>query len=308
MLWSVARAAVLAVALAAGPATDPEALPTLIFEAPEELRATAQQLSELPMERFTPAMRLFGLERAGRPVRVSLAPDGSPEAMAVDDWVAGYAYGALSRVVLLVDRTPRYPDGSLEELLDHEIAHVLLARAAGNRPVPRWFNEGLAMVAGHAWGLSDRSRLTLAMVTRTEISVDELDRLFAGHRGQVGRAYAVSGALVRDLLSRYGADAAARILRDVRLGFDFDEAMRRSTGRDVAGFEASFWRRHSFLYRWVPILTSSFTLWVGIVLLALVAFRRRRARNAEIEALWDIQDELERERNELAAGGRGPEN
>ena len=113
---------------------------------------------------------------------------------------------------------------------------------------------------------------------------------------------------MRDLLSRYGADAAARILRDVRLGFDFDEAMRRSTGRDVAGFEASFWRRHSFLYRWVPILTSSFTLWVGIVLLALVAFRRRRARNAEIEALWDIQDELERERNELAAGGRGPEN
>jgi hypothetical protein len=276
----------------------PVALPTLIFEAPPGLEATAQQLAELPTARFEPAMRLFGLEQAGLPVRVALAPDGSPEAAAVEDWVAGYAYGALGRVVLLVDRTPRYPDGSLEELLDHEIAHVLLVRAAGNRPVPRWFNEGLAMVAGHAWGLGDRSRLTLAMVTRTEVSVAELDRLFEGHRGQVGRAYAVSGALVRDLLNRYGADAAARILRDVRLGLGFNEAMRRATGRDVAGFEAAFWRRHSFLYRWVPILTSSFTLWVGIVLLALVAFRRRRLRNAEIQTRWEIEEELEKQRND----------
>ncbi len=134
------------------------------------------------------------------------------------------------------------------------------------------------------------------MVTRNRISVAELDSLFAGHRGQVSRAYAVSGALVRDLLSRHGADAAARILRDVRLGLSFDEAMRRATGRDVAGFEASFWRRHSFLYRWVPILTSSFTLWVGIVLLAFVAYRRRRRRSAEIEARWELEEELARDR------------
>lgn len=274
----------------------PDALPSLIYEAPPELDATARQLSELPAERFAPAMGLFGLDQAGPPIRVVLAPDGSPEADAVEEWVAGYAYGALGRVVLLVDRTPRYPDGSLEELLDHEIAHVLLARASGNHYVPRWFNEGSAMVAGHAWGIADTSRLTLAMVTRTELSVDQLDELFAGHRGQVSRAYALSGALVRDLLQRYGAGAVARILQDVRLGFSFDEAMRRSTGRDVAGFEASFWRRNSFLYRWVPILTSSITLWAGIILLSLVAFRKRRRRNAEIRARWELEEALERDR------------
>lgn len=292
-------ATIAAAALAAATVgTDPVSLPSLIFEAPPELDATAQQLSELPTERFAPAMGLFGLDRAGPPIRVVLAPDGSPEADAVDDWVAGYAYGALGHVVLLVDRTPSYPDGSLEELLDHEVAHVLLARAAGNRNVPRWFNEGLAMVAGHAWGIADTSRLTLAMVTRSQLSVDELDLLFAGHRGQVSRAYALSGALVRELLQRYGAGAAARILRDVRLGLGFDEAMRRSTGRDVAGFEASFWQRNSFLYRWVPILTSSLTLWAGIVLLALVAFRKRRQRDAEIRAQWDLEDALVRDRKE----------
>jgi len=291
--WLVALA--LAAASAAAQSV---VLPSLILEAPPELDGLARELAGLPPERFEPAMRLMGIDRSGPPIRVVLAPDGSPEALAVDDWVAGYAYGALGRVVLLVDRTPRYPDGSLEELLDHEVAHVLLARAAGNRPVPRWFNEGLAMVAGHAWGVGDSSRLTLAMVTRSEISVEELDRLFAGHRGQVGRAYALSGALVRYILRRYGSSAAARILEDVRLGVPFDQAVRRTTGRDVATLEESFWRRHSFTYRWVPFLTSSLTLWIGITLLAVYAFRRRRQRDAEIRARWELEEALEEDRRQ----------
>lgn len=295
---SVLSTALLVAALAAGPASSPH-LPELRLEAPPELAALAIELAALPRQRFSPAMALMGLANAGPPITVVLAPEGSPEAEAAEDWVAGYAYGALGRVVLLVDRTPRYPDGSLEELLDHEVAHVLLARAAANRPVPRWFNEGLSTVAGHAWGFSDVSRLTLAMITRSDLPLDSLDRQFEGHRGEVGRAYALSGALVRDLLSRYGANAAARILSEVRFGASFEDAVRRTTGRSLDSFESSFWRRHSFTYRWVPLLTSSVTLWAAIVLLALVAFRKRRKRDAEIRARWELEEELERQRGDL---------
>jgi hypothetical protein len=295
---SVTAAILLALALGTSPAVAPH-LPELLLEAPEELEGLADELAALPPERFSAAMGLIGLAEPGGPITVVLAPEDSPEARAAEDWVAGYAYGALGRVVLLVDRTPRYPDGSLLELLDHEVAHVLIARAAGNREVPRWFNEGLSMVAGHAWGFGDRSRLSLAMITRSDLPLDALDAQFSGHRGEVGRAYALAGALVRDLLARFGPDAAARILRDVRLGATFDAAVRRSTGRSVQDLETSFWRRHSFTYRWVPLLTSSFTLWAGIVLLALVAFRRRRQRDAEIRAQWDLEEELEEQRRAL---------
>ncbi len=297
-MTTVATATLLALALSAATAA-PAHLPRLVLEAPESLQGLANELAALAPERFGAAMRLMGLADAGGPITVVLAPEGSPEAVAAEDWVAGYAYGALGRVVLLVDRTPRYPDGSLEELLDHEVAHVLIARAAGNREVPRWFNEGLSMVAGHAWGIGDRSRLTLAMVTRSDLPLAELDQQFGGHRGEVARAYALAGALVRDLLARFGPDVAARILRGVRLGLSFEEAVQRATGRSVQSLETSFWRRHSFTYRWVPLLTSSFALWAGIVLLALVAFRRRRQRDAEIRARWELEEELERQRREL---------
>ena len=55
--------------------------------------------------------------------------------------MSGYALSRESVVVLLPERILSYPHGSLEEVLRHELAHVLIARAAGQRPVPRWLNE-----------------------------------------------------------------------------------------------------------------------------------------------------------------------
>ena len=209
-------------------------------------------------------------------------------------WVSGYAYGALGRVVLLPQRTPSYPDGSLEELLLHELTHVLVARAAPGRPVPRWFNEGLAMMAGGSWSLEDRTRLTLAMVRGTQRPLVELDRLFAGDSGEVRRAYAISGALVRDIVLQHGRPAPRRILAGVARGRSFPDAFREATGITLAGHTASFWRRHSFWYRWVPLLGSSFTLWLLIVALAFVAWWRKRRRVAALKRVWDEEEGAER--------------
>jgi hypothetical protein len=268
--------------------------PRLLVEAPERYAAVADRLERLPPERFVPAMGMIGLERAGAPIRVALVTEAAPEARSSPLWVAGYAYGALGRIVLFIERTPAYPDGSIEALLDHEVAHVLIARAAAHHPVPRWFNEGVSMVAGHAWGIADTSRLTLAAITASGLTSAELEAMFKGDSGEVQRAYAVSGAMVRDLLRRYDRQAVARTLGGLRLGLGFEEAFLRATGATPSRFEAAFWRRHSFWYRWVPLLGSSVTLWFGVTLLALLAFRRRRRRDAEIRARWELEEALER--------------
>jgi hypothetical protein len=291
---------VLSAALLAGDPAAATELPRLAVQAPARHAGLAAQLESLPPRRFAAAMGLIGLERAGPPIAVALVTERSPEAAAAPAWVAGYAYGALGRIVLFVERTPTYPDGSLAALLDHEVAHVLVSRAAAHRPVPRWFNEGVAMVAGHAWGIADTSRLTLAILTRGGQSLAEVDDLFAGHSGEVARAYALAGAMVRELLRRYDRGVVARVIAGVRAGRPFDEAFRAATGSSVATFETAFWRRHSFLYRWVPLLGSSVTLWFAITLLALVAFRRRRRRDAEIRDRWRVEEERERRQSEPA--------
>lgn len=265
--------------------------PRLMVEAPPELAPAARRIRDFPPEELLSAQRLVGLEDPGPPIRVILAPEGSGAALAVPPWVAGYAYSDRGIVVLLPARTPAYPDASLEDLLRHEVAHVLIARASGNRPLPRWFHEGMAMVAGLAWGLDDHARLTMTLLADRQITLAELDHRFAGTGAQVHRAYAISGSFVRDLLEQHGPDAPGRILAGVREGLSFEDAFFQATGESLEDAETSFWERQSFWYRWIPILTSSALLWVLVTLLFLWAVRRRRARDAALRRRWEEEEE-----------------
>jgi hypothetical protein len=240
--------------------------------------------------RLLDAMRLVGLTDPGPPIQVLLGPEGSDLAM-VPPWVSGYAYGEEGVIVLLPARAPSYPDSSLEELLRHEVAHVLVARAAGGRPLPRWFHEGLAMIAGLSWGLDDRSQLTLTLVGDGEVSLERLEQEFRGGRGDARSAYAIAGAFANDLLRRYGDDTAARILAEVARGLSFEDAFRSATGATLAEAERAFWRRQTLWYRWVPLLTSSVTLWLLITLLGIWAMGKRRARDAALRRMWEHEEE-----------------
>lgn len=263
--------------------------PQLIVHAPPSLERVAAQVRSVEPGRLLDAMRLVGLEDPGPPIQVLLGPEGSDLAM-VPPWVSGYAYGSEGVIVLLPARAPSYPDSSLEELLRHEVAHVLVARAAAGRPLPRWFHEGLAMIAGLSWGLDDRSHLTLALFGDGEVSLERLEKEFAGGQGEVQGAYAIAGAFVNDLLRRHGDDVAARIVAEVARGLSFEDAFHRVTGDTLSEAERSFWRRQTFWYRWVPVLTSSVTLWILITLLAMWAMGKRRARDAALRRMWEEEE------------------
>jgi hypothetical protein len=264
--------------------------PRLVIAAPARLMPAARSLGSLPAAQFAGEMLLLGLKDPGPPIHVWLAPEGSPPARAVPDWVAGYASDAGGGwVVLLPARSPSYPSSSLAGVLRHEVAHVLIHRAAGGRPLPRWFDEGVAMIAGGDWGLNDRTRLALAQLSAGRVPLAELDRRFAGNPGEVETAYAVAGGFVHYILTRHGADAAARILAAVSRGLRFEPAFERSLGQPLAEVEAAFWAEPS-IERWLPLLTSPAVLWTAVTLLALLAFVFRHRRDAARRAAWALEE------------------
>ncbi len=112
---------------------------------------------------------------------------------------------------------------SIEHVVTHEVTHVMVFRATRGRPVPRWFNEGVAQhEAGQetAW-LGLRQGGTLPMSKLEEAFQDP---------ARLGTAYAESSALVEFLVTRSGEGALATILREVRRGADFSAAF--CAGRD----------------------------------------------------------------------------
>jgi hypothetical protein len=236
-------------------------------------------------------MDLVGLDAPGPDIHVVLAPESSPLAREAPAWVTGYTDAATAEsgsvVVILAERTPSYPDGGLEEVLAHEVAHVLIHRAAGGRSVPRWFDEGLAMLAARSWRLRDQTELALGLLWGPRVPLWKLDDLFKGDRREVERGYALSGTLVQDLLERYGAAVPRIVLARLARGDTFGEALRSATGASLAEVGEAFYERQATLKRWIPILTSTAALWFGISVLAIVAALRRRRRRMELEAEAD---------------------
>ena len=110
--------------------------PHLVIEAPQPLLPLAERLRGMSPLAFLPVMELVGLEHPGPPILVVLALEGSEPARLAPSWAAGYAVGRAGMVVLLPERIPSYPYGSIEAVLEHEVAHVLIARAARGRPIP----------------------------------------------------------------------------------------------------------------------------------------------------------------------------
>ena len=283
-------AAALALACWVGAGLAHAARLELVIEAPPELAAAAASVRGVPSERFRTAMRLTGLEDPGPPITVLLAPEDSPAARSAPPWISGWAYGERGVVVLLPGRVQRYPDGDLASLVQHEVAHVLIARAARGAPVPRWLDEGLAMAASRGRDLEDRGRVAWSVLVHGPGSLARLDLAFAGGEAEMQAAYAFSQDFVQDLLRRGGDGAMPDLFARLARGTGFEAAFREAMHQDLAAAESDYWSRRTFWMRWVPVLTSSSLLWIGISALAVVAIHRRRARDAERRRRWDEEE------------------
>lgn len=274
-------------------AAQPIGTPPLDIEAPPEFAAVRTRLHSLDPKRLAGILQLVGISEAGPVIRVVLASESSAWARQTSPWTAGFALGASGEVVIFPARSPGYPHNSLEDVLRHEVAHVLIARAAAGQPVPRWFNEGLAMAAERAWGFEDQTRVLYQLVLGPRTSLIEIDRLFIADRRSQARAYALSGAFIRDLLRQHGPAAPGEVLARVRRGVPFDVAFADAVGLKLSDAESDFWRRQRIWTTWVPIVTSSAALWLVVTFIAIFAIRRRRQKDAEIRNKWD-QEEGER--------------
>jgi len=267
-----------------------QASPQLQFEAPTQFAAIRRRLESLDPQRLADIVQLLAMTDAGPVIKVVLAAENSDWARQVPAWIAGFAVAGSDLVVIFPERSPSYPHDTFDDVLRHEVAHVLIERAAGGRPVPRWFNEGLAMAVERTWRFQDQTQLLYQLMLGSRTSLAGLDRLFGGTPSDQTRAYALAGSFVRDLLQERGAKIPGGILMRVGRGSSFDDAFTAATGKTPATANSEFWERQRIWTTWVPIVTSTATLWLAVTVLALFAIRRRRQKDAEIEEKWEEEE------------------
>ena len=262
----------------------------IVVSGPSQFDPFKKQVEKITNGGFSAQLALTGLRDFGQPMQIVLIDETADLAKETPSWISGYALGNRGIVVLFPKRVRSYPDRNLRHLVQHEVTHVFVARAARGRYVPRWFNEGIATVAAREWGLEDRARVAMTIIGKRPRNVTVLDRWFRGDTTQVTRAYALSSAFVRFLLKRHGELTPARILDGIADGQKFDEAFFDATGQTLRAAERAFFKEEALWNAWLPFFTSSGGLWMVITVLALVAIKRRRDRSRLMHETWDEEE------------------
>jgi hypothetical protein len=202
----------------------------------------------------------------------------------VPSWGAGIAVPDARLIVVRLDGTdPR-------RVLRHEMAHLALRQAVKGR-VPRWFDEGYAVVAAGEFDRADALSLNLAVALGRVPTLDGLNRALRGDAQSADVGYALAGNAVGFLGSRTTTKTLEPILDRLAAGEPFDSAVARSTGFGPGRFEPA-WHRHLKGRYNVGLWLAAGGLWSILGALVIVASRLRRRRDAPRRAAldqgWDV--------------------
>lgn len=185
----------------------------------------------------------------------------------------------------------------------HELVHLAVSYhpERGWMRVPRWFDEGTAMVISKTWDLNEAWNIENLRILQTPLS--DLDAQFGKDPIAMQDAYTQSHSLVRHFTDQHGAVGLRRLLVEMRGGAPFHQAFFAASGQTLAEFWASWDRTQNSLGAWVLALSNTVMLWMSIGVLALLAalvHRRYRQRKQQ-------QLELEDEADDLRASSKPPQ-
>ncbi|MDQ3370510.1 MAG: hypothetical protein M3680_34255 [Myxococcota bacterium] len=276
------------------------------------LDSTARELAESAEATLTRISGdLIGLSTP-RAIEVRLVRDSStlgaiaPAGRGAPAWAIGVAYPDLGVISVAMRRGAQLVDPGAT--LRHELAHVALGAALGNR-APHWLHEGFAYQHSAEWSWQRAETLAGMAWFGSVIPLEELDASFPREELPAHRAYAESYDFV-GYLSRRGryedqSDDGdrwpfRRFLGELGRGSDPDAAARRAFGRSLAELFEEWKVDLGNRFMMMPVGLLGLGLWVLCAILLVFAWARRRRQNRHRLALWDLEEVARRTREEAA--------
>jgi len=205
-------------------------------------------------------------------------------------WSDGFAAPAKSLIIL---KSPNWmpPETDNEAIVIHELTHILLDRAAKGTPIPRWFNEGLAVFYSGEKDYAASTLISKALLTNSIIPLSDIDQVLRFHKEKAQLAYQQGYLAVDYLFRKYGSDAVKRIIHKLGEGIDFNQAIIEIIDRDLWEFEDEWYQYIKQKHRWHFLVEAENYLWILILALFIVGFLVIRKRNKRTIERWQEEEE-----------------
>jgi hypothetical protein len=245
-----------------------ERIEPLIVEADRVRQELAERLGQ-------PVLKNVRVDIARTPGEMeTLAPAGAP----YPTYAEGVAYSGIGLVLLTLNPRHANPNYDLKQVFRHELAHLALHDAVGERDVPRWFNEGFAVLASGETSFDRMYELWMATLADRLIPLSEVERTFPNDESKVNIAYAQAVDVVRFLVRREEAHRFRSLVQSLREGHDLDRAMRHAYAVDLATLEHEWREDVAKRYTFFPVFFSGTAVWALVLGLFVVGWRKRRKR------------------------------
>jgi hypothetical protein len=231
----------------------------------------------------------------------TLAPPGAP----YPKYASGVAYSDIKLVLLMASPVQANDHFDLLEVFKHELAHIALADAV-KRPIPRWFNEGFAVMASDEGSFVRLQTLWTATVADNLIDLRELERSFPSDGSAVDLAYAEAADVVRFLVRRQDRHRFRAFIEEYRNGSTFDTALVDAYGVDRASLEQEWREEVAKRYTFWPVLFSGSFVWAGAIGLFVWGYRKRKRRSQATLERWEREEALEAARRVTPEPAREP--
>jgi hypothetical protein len=200
----------------------------------------------------------------------------------------GVAFAVMEEQVIVVDvKRATQAWNSLDDVIPHELSHLLIAQRVPRVRFPIWFLEGLAQWQAGEWSLVDGWQLMNSVWGNDVPRLWQLVDRYPAHETQARAAYRLSYAAFTDLF-----DDETRRLPDfldaVDRNADFDQAFDEYFGVDVNTFAVAFHRHLEERYHSRLLFFQEGPLFSILAVLCLVVglrfYLRKRRRLRELDA------------------------
>ena len=257
--------------------------PYCVFFFVEDDRNVAERLADSSTEIVEGINKALGVDFAAA-IRVYIADRGAfqglqPSATIFPESVVGVAYSRSSLIILKSPRDVSSIETDLVKTFIHELTHIILGSAFNqDEEIPRWLNEGIALYVSGEWSFNRVSAMTRAVLTDSMIPLSELTHAFPKSSRDLQLAYAQSFYLVSFLITRYGRESFHTFIRLYSQRKKLEETLFQVYSLSIFELEEEWKDFLEMRFSWIPIITSSTTLWFIITVIFVYGYFNKRRK------------------------------
>ena len=209
------------------------------------------------------------------------------------DWSIGITFSNPEKIII---KNPAFAHISLkrfQQVLEHELNHIMINRVDKNKTIPRWFKEGFAMYFSDEISLQQKLEIANHINNKNLFNILDLETFKNFDKERYTFAYSQSAIYVLYIEDFFGMGTLNKIFLDMQNGNTFQNAFYANTSKTLEEFNELSYPFIKNKLKWYKLITLSNKLFVFFPLLLIIGFLMKSINNKKIEARWKIEEEIE---------------